>query len=98
MGETEFYTDIESPGKMTHFEPYSADLNSKYLHFMEEIRCQKTMKYNLSTKLLFLQNDENALMTFLHSTDCILMSFRSLSKENADTFDNNNEKNPLDDL
>ena len=29
------------------------------------------MKYkgNLSTKLLFLQNVENALTTFLHSTD-----------------------------
>ena len=39
--------------------------------FMEEIRCQKTIKYkeDLNTKLLFLQNDENALATFLHSTD-----------------------------
>ena len=41
---------------------------------MEEIRHQKTIKYkrNLSTKLLLLQNDENALTTFLHSTDDIL--------------------------
>ena len=31
------------------------------------------MKYkgNLSTKVPFLQNDENALTTFLHSTDDI---------------------------
>ena len=43
--------------------------------FMDEIRCQKTMKYrgNLSTKLLFPQNDKNALTTFLHSTDEIVM-------------------------
>ena len=35
---------------------------------MEEIRCQKTVKYKekLSTKLLFLQNDENALTILLH--------------------------------
>ena len=39
--------------------------------FREEIRCHKTMKHtgDLSTKLLFLQNDENSLTTFLHSTD-----------------------------
>ena len=39
--------------------------------FMKQIRCQKTMKYKryLSIKLPFLQNDENALTTFLHSTD-----------------------------
>ena len=39
--------------------------------FMEEIRSQKTIKYkgNLSTNMLFLQNDENALTTFLHSPD-----------------------------
>ena len=38
---------------------------------MDETRCQKTMKYkrNQRTKLLFLQNDENALTTLLHSTD-----------------------------
>ena len=38
---------------------------------MEETRCQKTMKYkgNLNTKLLSPQNDENALMFLLHSTD-----------------------------
>ena len=33
------------------------------------------MKYkeNLITKLLFLQNDKNALTTFLHSTDEIFL-------------------------
>ena len=38
---------------------------------MDETRCQKTMKYkgNLSTELLFPQNDINALTTFLNSTD-----------------------------
>ena len=38
---------------------------------MEEIRCQKTTKYkgNLNTKLFFLLYDENALTTFLHSTE-----------------------------
>ena len=37
-------------------------------NFMDQIRRQKLMKYkeNLSTKLPFLQNDENALTTFLH--------------------------------
>ena len=41
--------------------------------FMEKISCQKTIKYkgNLSTQLLFVQIDENALTTFLHSTDDI---------------------------
>ena len=39
--------------------------------FMDKTSRQKTMKYkeNLSTKLLFPQNDKNALTTFLHSTD-----------------------------
>ena len=38
---------------------------------MLEIRCQKTKEYkeDQSTKLLFLQNDKNALTTFLHSAD-----------------------------
>ena len=38
---------------------------------MEQIRHQRTMKYkgNLNTKLPFLQNDKNALTTFLHSAD-----------------------------
>ena len=44
---------------------------------MEQIRCEKTKKKkrNLSTKLHFLQNDENALATFLHSTDDITIFF-----------------------
>ena len=49
---------------------------------MEQIRRQKTLKYtgNLSTKLPFLQNDENALTTFLHSTDDIFaIKFISVS-------------------
>ena len=43
--------------------------------FMVKTRCQKTIKYkgNLSTKLLFPQNDENALTTFLHSSDDLLV-------------------------
>ena len=43
--------------------------------FMEEIRFPKTIKYkgNLSTNLPFLQNDENALTTLLHSPDDILL-------------------------
>ena len=49
---------------------------------MKEIRCRKTMKYkvNLSTKLLFLQNVENALTTFLHSTDDYLVLASSFFK------------------
>ena len=45
----------------------------------EEKRCQETMKYkgDLSIKLLFLKNHENALTTFLHSTDELL--FRALA-------------------
>ena len=48
--------------------------------FMEQIRCQKTIEYkgNLSTKLLFLQNDKNALTTFLHSTDAIILSLKGV--------------------
>ena len=42
-----FPTDIKRTDKMPHsrlhFEPYSTGLNPKYI-FMEEIRCQKTMK------------------------------------------------------
>ena len=39
----------------------SASLTHRIYMFMEEIRCQKTMKYkvNPSTKLLFLQNGNN---------------------------------------
>ena len=29
-----FFSDIESAGKMTHFESHGAGLNSKYLHFL----------------------------------------------------------------
>ena len=72
LAETEFLADIKSAGKMTHFS-YSASLNSKYLYFYGTNKTLKTMKYkgNLCTKLLLLQNDENTLTTFLHSTDDI---------------------------
>ena len=65
-----FLADINSAGKVTHFY-LECRLNSKYLHFYGTNKTSKTKKYkvNLSTKMLFLQNDKNALTTFLHSTD-----------------------------
>ena len=49
---------------------------------MEEIRCQKIRKYkeNLSTKLLFLQNNENSLTTLLHSAE--ELSFKHIVNSN----------------
>ena len=56
---------------MTNFNPDCRSQIKVFTIFLEEIRCQKTIEYkvNLSTKLLFLQKDENALTTLLHSAD-----------------------------
>ena len=59
LGEIEFVTDIESTGEMK-------------VSLSNTISEKNDNKGNLSTNFLFLQNDENARTTFLHSTDEML--------------------------
>ena len=63
---------------MTHFS-YSEGLNSKYLYFYGKNKMLKMeYKENLSVKLLFLQNDQNILTNFLHSTDDMIIIVKAL--------------------
>ena len=64
------FCNIQITDKITHFEPHSAGLNSKYITFLLKKLDIKTMKYKKSDqKLAFPQNEENALMAFMYSTD-----------------------------
>ena len=54
-----------------HILSYNAGLNSKYLHFYGKNKMSKNNEIQKKSEhtVAFVQIDENALTTFLHSTD-----------------------------
>ena len=62
----EFFIKFENTSKINIFNRadfHNSESNHNFF-FFEEIRWEK-IRWNLSTKLIFLQNDENTRTTFL---------------------------------
>ena len=71
LSEIESFTYVQITPKMPHFAPLCG---SQSITSGSNNMSKMKYKGDMGTKLLFVQNYENPLMTLLHSTDEYLMN------------------------